>query len=197
VLAPACAVLLVLVAAVLLLGVLPGDPAVRNLLLSLDSPGVRALMHVINYAGEWKVLLPATFLLLAVFPDARRRWVVWLGLMIAAPLAETVLKVTIARPRPESLAHGFPSGHVTAAAAFFTALIYLAEPLRTPTRRAVRVAAVSLILLVGMARIMLRAHWPSDVLGGLVLGVALASIAALLAAPDGRRRISERGAPGP
>jgi membrane-associated phospholipid phosphatase len=33
---------------------------------------------------------------------------------------------------------------------------------------------------------MLRAHWPSDVLGGLALGLALASTAALLAARQGR-----------
>jgi undecaprenyl-diphosphatase len=47
--------------------------------------------------------------------------------------------------------------------------------------RATRVLAIVMILLVGLARVLLRAHWPSDVLGGIALGLALASIASLIA----------------
>jgi membrane-associated phospholipid phosphatase len=46
------------------------------------------------------------------------------------------------------------------------------------------------IALVALARIVLRAHWPSDVLGGITLGVALASAAALLSTP---RAAASRG----
>ena len=76
---------------------------------------------------------------------------------------------------------GFPSGHATAAAAFFGAVFYLAESLRPPARRLVRVAALVIIVLVATARVMLRAHWPSDALAGIALGLALASGAALAA----------------
>jgi membrane-associated phospholipid phosphatase len=41
--------------------------------------------------------------------------------------------------------------------------------------------AVAGIVLVGMARVILRAHWPSDALGGIALGLALAAAAALIA----------------
>ena len=40
-----------------------------------------------------------------------------------------------------------------------------------------------MIVLVAVARVILRAHWPSDALGGIALGLALASAAALLARP--------------
>lgn len=75
---------------------------------------------------------------------------------------------------------GFPSGHATAAAAYFGAVIYLAASLPPRVRPVVRVVAVMLILGVGVARVMLRAHWPSDVLGGFAFGLALASTAALI-----------------
>jgi len=81
---------------------------------------------------------------------------------------------------------GFPSGHATAAAAFFGALIYLAAALPPRARVAVRAASVVLIVLVCVARIILRAHWPVDTLAGAALGLALASLASLLA--DRRER---------
>ena len=49
------------------------------------------------------------------------------------------------------------------------------------TRGLVRFLAGLAIVLVAVSRVMLRAHWPSDVLGGIALGLALASAAALLA----------------
>jgi membrane-associated phospholipid phosphatase len=45
----------------------------------------------------------------------------------------------------------------------------------------VRIIAIAMIVLVGVARIMLRAHWPSDVVGGFALGLALASAATVFA----------------
>jgi membrane-associated phospholipid phosphatase len=62
--------------------------------------------------------------------------------------------------------------------------MYLADALPPRLCAWVRALAVVMILLVGMARVILRAHWPSDVLGGLTLGLALAAIAALLASLD-------------
>jgi len=172
---------LVLALAVTTLATVPGDAAVREALLALASPPVLAAMRVINYAGSWQLLLPASLLLLLVFRRARERWYVWVGLMIVAPATEGALKIVIGRPRPEAASMGFPSGHATAAAAFFGAVFYLAESLRPPARRLVRVAALVIIVLVATARVMLRAHWPSDALAGIALGLALASGAALAA----------------
>lgn len=171
-----------------LLGRLPADSAVRDAVLSVASPLVLTVAHVVNYAGTWVVLLPATLLLLALVPRARGRWWLWAALMIAAPTAETSIKRLVARPRPEAASMGFPSGHETAAAAFCGAAIYLAGALPPRARRAARGAAVIALVLVGLARVLLRAHWPSDVLGGAALGLALASAAAFADAHLARRR---------
>src|SRR5213594_4646149 len=113
---------------------LPGDTAVREALLALASPPVLAAMRLINRAGSWQLLLPGSLLLLVAFARARERWYVWVGLMIAAPATEGVLKIVVGRPRPEAASMGFPSGHATAAAAFFGAVFYLAETLRPHER---------------------------------------------------------------
>jgi len=173
-----------------LVGTLPAETEMRHALLDWASPTVVAVLNVVNLAGDWRLILPASLVLFAIFPQARARWWVWLGLMIATPLAEGAVKYLVGRTRPEDLSLGFPSGHVTAAAAFFGAIGYLAAGL--PSRRvrlAVRTSAVLIVVMVAVARVLLRAHWPSDALGGAALGLALASAAALVAqVPAGEER---------
>ena len=179
VVAGACFLALTLTIAVL--GSAPADVSLREALLALASPAVVDTMRVVNSAGDWRVLLPGTLLLFVVFRRARETWWLWVALMIVAPTLESVFKELVGRTRPESLALSFPSGHSTAAAAFFGALMFLAPALPPWLCAAVRVLATLMILLVGMARVVLRAHWPSDVLAGIALGVALAAAAGLLA----------------
>jgi membrane-associated phospholipid phosphatase len=175
------AVFLLLALAATWLGTLPFDGPARETVLALASPAVLAAMRVVNYAGAWQVLIPGTVLLFLVFERARAAWWVWLVLMVAAPLAEGGLKFVVGRTRPEGLALGFPSGHATAAAAFFGAVLYLAGTLNGAARWILRALAVATIAAVAIARVMLRAHWPSDALAGIALGLALASAAALVA----------------
>ena len=171
----------VLTLAVVVFPTVPGDGTVREWLLGIATPPVVRTLKVINEAGSWKVLLPASLLLFVAYPRGRRHWWVWGGLMIVAPIAEGLLKILIGRPRPEDASMGFPSGHATAAAAYFGALFYLAKTLPPPTRSLVRVGAVLTIVLVAMARVILRAHWPADTLAGIALGLTLASIAVMVA----------------
>jgi membrane-associated phospholipid phosphatase len=181
ILTAACFVAMTL--AVILAGAHPADGAVRDTLLALNTPVVVAVMRVITQLGHAWFLLPAMAVLLAVFAEARTRWWIWVGVMVLAPIAEATFKALIGRPRPFDPSFGFPSGHATAAATFFGAVIYLAGALRPPARTWVRVLAGLAIVLVGLSRVMLRAHWPSDVIGGVALGLALASAAALLGRP--------------
>lgn len=173
-----------------LVGTVEAETDVRHALLGWASPTLVAVLDVINLAGDWRLILPGAVVLFAVFPGARERWRAWVGLIVATPLAESLVKHLIGRTRPEDLSLGFPSGHVTAAAAFFGALGYLIAGVPSRgVRLAVRVGAVLIVLLVALARIVLRAHWPLDALGGAVLGLALASAAAWAAqVPAGEER---------
>jgi membrane-associated phospholipid phosphatase len=175
-----------LTATVVMLGALPADVAVRDALLGLATPWMVRVMRVVNRAGDWRLLLPGTLLLFVVFRRARERWWLWAAVMVLAPLLESVLKHLVARPRPEDVSLSFPSGHSTAAAAFFGTVMFLAGALPPRACAWVRIVAVVMIVLVGMARVILRAHWPSDVLAGMALGLALAAAAGWLAARESR-----------
>jgi membrane-associated phospholipid phosphatase len=170
-----------LAAAALLVPTHTFELTLRNALVRLDDGGpLSTFLRIIDNAGTWRVILPGTLLVFAVFPHARTHWWIWTVALLAAPAAETFFKFVIGRPRPEDLSMGFPSGHATAAAAFFGAVIYLAATLPPRSRRAVRILAVVCIVLVGIARVALRAHWPSDAVAGIALGLALASTAHLV-----------------
>jgi len=161
-------------------GILPGDLSVRQELLTDDHSPLRMLARVVNYGGKWQVLLPASLLLFALSGTARRHWWLWASVLIGSALIEHGFKFLVGRPRPSGSSLGFPSGHTTAATAFAVALVYLVsrERLRPRLRLAIQVFAVVAMLLVGWARVVLHAHWPTDVLGGFLLGTGCAAAAA-------------------
>jgi membrane-associated phospholipid phosphatase len=160
-------------------GVLPGEEAVYGTINGWVSPTGVAFFRVIRYLGRWQFLVPATLLLLWFSPpEARRRWWLWVAVMILAPMAEGLGKDIIARPRPSGQAMGFPSGHVTAAAAYFSLFAYLVGQRFRDRVLLLWVVVWVPVLLVGIARIVQRAHWPADVIGGVALGLAFVSAAA-------------------
>jgi membrane-associated phospholipid phosphatase len=153
--------------AAFLVGILPGDLSVRYGLLLEEDTALRTLAQWFNLAGTWRVLLPASLVIFTFSPTARRRWWLWAGVFLGSGALEHAFKFLVDRPRPSGFALGFPSGHTTAAAVFAVILIYLASRARLhpATRLSVQVIAVATMLLVGWARIVLRGHWPTDVLG--------------------------------
>ncbi|MBI3625182.1 MAG: phosphatase PAP2 family protein [Candidatus Rokubacteria bacterium] len=163
-------------------GWLPGERALEEAVVGRASPAVISIFQAFNYLGDKRILLPATLLLLWSAPaDARRRWWLWAGVMVAAPVLEGLGKEVIGRLRPMGNAYGFPSGHATAASAFFFLAAYLIGKRldRSGSRVTLLwIAAATLIALVAVARIVLQAHWPGDTLGGAALGLACVSLAA-------------------
>ncbi len=161
-------------------GILPGDLSVRQELLSEDHSPVHVLAGFMNYAGRWQILLPACVLLFWLSRAARRHWWLWVGVLIGSALIEHAFKFLVGRPRPSGTALGYPSGHTTAAAVFAVSVVYLMsrERLHPAARLAIQLVAVVTMLLVGWARVVLHAHWPTDVLGGFLLGAGCAAAAA-------------------
>ena len=92
--------------------------------------------------------------------------VIWLALM----------KWIVNTPRPSLRAYGFPSGHVFAATVAVLIAVYLLWrfDVARPWQWVARTAGVAFVVLVGYSRIYVNAHWFSDVVGGLLIGMAFA-----------------------
>lgn len=122
-----------------------------------------------------------------------RRYVDALVLFAAVIGATTLsesLKLGYARPRPDLVAHSvetlgssFPSGHATLSAATYLtigALLAHAQQRRS-VKSYIHVTAICLAVLIGVSRVYLGVHWPTDVLAGWFLGAAWSILCVTLA----------------
>ncbi|MDI4665738.1 phosphatase PAP2 family protein [Xanthobacter autotrophicus] len=155
----------------------PSDP--------LGPPWLEEMMRDFTAMGGTGVLTLLTILVVLFLLMTRKRHS---ALLVAFSVAggtalSQLLKWGFDRPRPDFVPHGmsvysqsFPSGH-----AMLSAVVYLtlgALLARTQARTRVKVyllgAAAALTVIVGVSRIYLGVHWPTDVLGGWALGAAWA-----------------------
>jgi undecaprenyl-diphosphatase len=132
------------------------------------------------------VCVVALFLLLDRKP---RQALLVVGIASAAAIGLTLLKLAFGRERPTIVEHyevvgglSFPSGHTLIAAALYPTLGMLIASNLKDRRLKVYVFAVAalLALLVGFTRVYLGVHYPSDVLGGWLLGLAFAFAAGIV-----------------
>jgi undecaprenyl-diphosphatase len=128
------------------------------------------------------------YIIVTILTVALWRWwgrnaalVMGLTTLISA-LTSELLKTSFARLRPDfvpQLDHitnaAYPSGHANNAAVVYILFIMLIPQARHPFWQA---AAAVIILLTGLSRVMLGVHWPTDVIGGWMLGLSFALLAA-------------------
>jgi membrane-associated phospholipid phosphatase len=111
----------------------------------------------------------------------KRRATLFVAFSAIYAVIYNIVNVIVSRPRPTGVAHttsnlmgySYPSGHV----GFFVwlsvlAMVLLARKLPPPLYIACWCLAVVLVAAAALSRIYVGAHWPSDVVGGLLVGVA-------------------------
>jgi undecaprenyl-diphosphatase len=164
---------------------------VTNSLISIDVP-ITTFIQQLNWgplvypmqllnasAGIWQVLLGVVAVVVLFVVERRAGWLMAIGSI--SSLLDNVIKLVVSRQRPPAdLVHilnptygfSYPSGH----AVFFTWLSFMVAfslaPRVTPRLRPVLwILAGIVIVLACVARVWAGVHWPSDVIGGFLLGI--------------------------
>ena len=166
--------------------------------LPFDDPIIAVVRGLPVPVGFWEactfiggvVLIPigALFVLAALGSGRGRLALIVAVVLIGAALFTDVFKDVVARPRPPGAAlapsatFSFPSGHTFNSTVTYGLIAVVAwrSRLSLTVRRAVSGMGVIVPILVGLSRIALGVHYPSDVLGGWLGGIAFVALGACL-----------------
>ena len=155
------------------------DLAIRKWLVSVQSPSLTSLLLFATWIGSTIQLFVIGAVVVSVFAWLRE-WR-FLGMFLVTMLGQITLhlgfKALFAIQRPEPLinysiddSYSFPSGHAIAATSFFGFLILvLLQKFDSPFLRvSILSLGLALIFLIGLSRMYIGVHRPSDVISGLI-----------------------------
>ena len=160
--------------------VLPLDLPITTFIQQLNWGPVVYPMQLINAsAGIWQVLAGVVGIVALFILERRAGWLMLIGSI--SSLLDNIIKLVVSRQRPPAdLVHilspttgfSYPSGH----AVFFTWMSFmlafsLAPRIKPGYRPILWSLAAVVIVLTCIARVWAGEHWPSDVLGGVLLGI--------------------------
>ncbi len=152
---------------------------------TVDHPGFQSLARLVTALGDGRTVALITAAVV-IRCATRRSWALgcWLVAVVSGSAGlSTLVKHGLERARPvtegvlsSAQGYSFPSGHTQAATVTYTAVVLvvgwqLARP-GAVARRTSAAIVVAVVAGVGLSRIYLGVHWPSDVLGGWLLGSA-------------------------
>lgn len=165
------------------------DPRVQDLVIRHRVGWLTDVFRASTWLGSTMVLALVVVAVGAVWSMSRRDVVG--AILPGAALALTVVaknlsKALIGRPRPSpaqaigsDTGFAFPSGHAAdSLAAYAMVVLVLAAGRSRRVRRGLGFVAAALVLVVGVSRVYLGAHWLSDVLGGWALAGSIVSLLA-------------------
>lgn len=155
------------------------DSSVRAAVHAYASPALTRLMFAISFLGSGG-LIASALLAFALFRQVKwRRAAIWLVVTLAGALVlDLTLKFAFHRARPVPFfgpvprTYSFPSGHSLFSFCFYGVLAGLLarRAQSTSLRVSIWLAAALLVLAIGLSRIYLGVHYPSDVLAGYLAG---------------------------
>jgi undecaprenyl-diphosphatase len=170
-------------------GIVPGDVAIARTVQRPVSREIDIIARFASLVGNDFPSMVALALIGIFILICLRRLDLALFLAVAVALRAVgpVLKILIASPRPtsdviaiivQSQGLGFPSGHAMGAALFYGAIAIIAPQVvaNRLLARGIQVGAVVTMALIALSRVRLGVHWPSDVIGGLLFGLAIVCV---------------------
>jgi len=164
-----------------------------------DAPILAAVRPWVGDGTIWRILsesanIPLIFvgigIVLALFFGHRRREALLVALLLIAITAGSeIVKQLVARPRPEGtdpnipgVVYSYPSGHVLEALVIFGVITIHVVRSRVPRILAalLAIAVIVDVFLVGLSRVVLDAHWPSDAIASALAAAGVLGVYGLL-----------------
>lgn len=157
------------------------DTTITDYVISYRSPNLTSYFKFMTNVGDvyGYLIVLVIFLLLSLLVFKRWKYVVQATLVLAlATVSNMMLKRFIDRARPgiehlvsvETLS--YPSGHAMSAMAFYGFLIFLVTKFKI--HKVIKYALIAILILlilsIGISRIYLGVHFPSDIAGGFIAG---------------------------
>jgi undecaprenyl-diphosphatase len=172
-------VYLALTGLVLAGGSQPTEQALLDSISEARHPALTELALLVTNLGDAWLLAIVSILTVVALAFRSRRDALFVAASVAgAGVIHYLLKALTARPRPSLAAvyepggFSFPSGHSMATFCFFVAVALLV-PRELGRARIAAFGAVALtVLVVGLTRVYLGVHYPTDVLAGWTIGLA-------------------------
>ncbi|WP_233434888.1 phosphatase PAP2 family protein [Mesobacillus jeotgali] len=155
------------------------DRVIIDWVQGLEVEGLTAAMKFFTYIGSLRfivILSILIFLFLFYVLKHRLEILVFLSVVYITPILNRLLKLYFHRARPdfhrliEIGGYSFPSGHAMNAFSFYSILAFLLWR-HVPThmgRNAVILLSTFMIIAIGLSRVYLGVHYPSDIIGGFL-----------------------------
>ena len=157
----------------------PLTTAIRGTLTDTKTSFFTGVTQLGSSIGLMILLLITCLLLLKFKRKAEALWLL-VNVGLIASLGNYLIKFLFQRPRP-SIEHlvyanhySFPSGHSMASILFYGTLIIISQLVikNKIVRLISQLILGSLILLIGLSRVYLGVHYPTDIIGGYLLGLS-------------------------
>jgi len=160
------------------------DERILKLMPLIRTASESSFFSFITFLANWQSLVFITLSSITLFLIKRQRFPVLLMLfaVLSTQGISSLIKIIVGRIRPDpamgilsEVSYSFPSGHTLMATVVFGLISYYAirSVKNTFPKILIALSTMVVIFFVGLSRIYLGVHYPSDVLGSLVLGAFL------------------------
>jgi len=154
------------------------DFGIYNFLLKFFNMPTLHFMRVITYLGSAHVLISICVMCYILIKNRKIGTLLSINLILVF-LLNRLIKIIVARPRPEVLrleyetGYSFPSGHAMVSCAFYGLIIVLINKskIKKIYKKILTIVLSLLILFIGISRVFLGVHYATDVICGFIFAL--------------------------
>ena len=160
------------------------DDWIYNFFFFLKSEGLTSVMKIITAFSNVKIMIGLSIISLFSLIWKRKESLYMVGTLGCSTIINLILKNIFRRDRPlhyrfiEESGFSFPSGHAMGSTAFYGSIIVMIKNSKIDKKLKYIINSLLglLIFLIGISRIYLGVHYPSDIVGGWIVGFILLNI---------------------